>query len=124
MLIRVVSVLAMLAPALDIAMMLICWRLPELLSGYMVLILALAGLLLAGLVQWRGKEDEFVQKLRKGGKLYFRICQWGGWVLCVILTQIAREQMRVELLLCIAASIACAVLYWRPGAIGKQKKFG
>lgn len=124
MLIRGVACAAMAVPALDIALMLACWRLPEQISVLAVLVLALVGLLLVGLVQLKGKEDPFVQKLRKGAKLYLRVCQWGGWVLCVIFSQIAREQVRVQLLLCIAASIACAVLYWRPGAIGKQKKFG
>jgi len=124
MLIRGVASAAMLVPALDIAMMLAYWRMPERFSTAVVLIVVLVGLVPVGLVQRKGKEDEFIQKLRKGGKLYFRVCQWGGWVLCVVLSQIAREQVKVQLLLCIAASIACAVLYWRPGAIGKQKKFG
>lgn len=124
MLIRVVTCLAMAVPAVDIALMLICWQMPELLSGAAVLLIALIGLIPVGQVQLKGKEDAFVQKVRKGGKLYFRICQWGGWVLCVVLSLLAREQVRVQLLLCIATSIACAVLYWRPGAIGKQKKFG
>jgi hypothetical protein len=124
MLIRAVSCLALLVPAVDIGMMLGYWLLPEMFSVPVVLAGALLGLIPVGLVQWKGKEDEFVQKLRKGGKLYFRICQWGGWVLCVALSQLAREQVRVELMLCIVTSVACAVLYWRPGAIGKQKKFG
>jgi len=124
MLIRAVSCLALLVPAVDIGMLLGYWLLPEVFSVPVVLAGALLGLIPVGLVQWKGKEDEFVQKLRKGGKLYFRICQWGGWVLCVALSQLAREQVRVELMLCIVTSVACAVLYWRPGAIGKQKKFG